>query len=130
MFRKSDPVVEIKPIPKKSADGDDALAYFGLNAPEAPTRAPGGGADDGRIRALEANVAALRAESAALPGKLKKMALFASSYSPNVYNGAIGEYRGIINYWGVEDTGIVTAKIDEQKTDATRNRILEIVGKL
>jgi hypothetical protein len=53
-----------------------------------------------------------------------------SSYSPNVYDGAIGEYRGIINYWGVEDTGIVTAKIDEQKTDATRNRIVELVGKL
>ena len=66
MFKKSDPVVEIKPIPKKSAGGDDALAYFGLNAPEAPTRAPGGGADNGRIQALEANVAALRAESAAL----------------------------------------------------------------
>ncbi len=66
MFRKSDPVVEIKPIPKKSAGGDDAIAYFGLNAPEAPTRAPGGGADNGRIQALEANVAALRAESAAL----------------------------------------------------------------
>ena len=64
------------------------------------------------------------------PGNLKKTALLASSYSPNVYDGAIGEYRGIINYWGVEDTGIVTAKIDEQKTDATRNRILELVGKL
>ena len=64
------------------------------------------------------------------PGKLRKTALLMSSYSPNVYDGAIGEYRGIINYWGVEDTGIVTAKIDEQKTDATRNRILELVGKL
>ena len=64
------------------------------------------------------------------PGKLKKMALLASSYSPNVYDGAIGEYRGILNYWGVEDTGVVTAKIDEQKTDATRDRILELVGKL
>ena len=31
MFRKSEPVVEVKPIPKEtSADGDDALAYFGL----------------------------------------------------------------------------------------------------
>ena len=64
------------------------------------------------------------------PGKLKKMALLASSYSPNVYDGAIGEYRGILNYWGVEDTGIVTAKIDEQKTDTTRNHILDLVGKL
>ena len=48
----------------------------------------------------------------------------------NGKNGAVGECRGIINYWGVEDTGIVTAKIDEQKTDATRSRILELVGKL
>ena len=31
MFKKSEPVVEIKPIPKDaSAGGDDALAYFGL----------------------------------------------------------------------------------------------------
>ncbi len=56
--------------------------------------------------------------------------IVASSYSPNVYDGAIGEYRGILNYWGVEDTGIVTAKNDEQKTDATRSRILELAGKL
>ena len=64
------------------------------------------------------------------PGKLKKTALLASSYSPDVYDGAVGEYRGIINYWGVEDTGIVTAKIDEQKTDATRDRIKEVVNRL
>ena len=64
------------------------------------------------------------------PGKLKKMALLASSYSPNVYDGAIGEYRGILGYWGVEDTGVVTAKIDEQKTDATRAKILQLVEKL
>ena len=64
------------------------------------------------------------------PPKVKKMALLMSSYSPDVYGGAIGEYKGIASYWGVEDTGIVTAKIDEQKTDVTRNRILELVGKL
>ena len=64
------------------------------------------------------------------PGKLKKMALLLSSYSPGVYDGAVGEYRGIVSYWGVEDTGIVTARIDEQKTDATRNRIRELVMKL
>ena len=58
------------------------------------------------------------------------MALLASSYSPNVYGGAIGKYRGILNYWGAEDTGVVTAKIDEQKTDATRNSTHELVGKL
>ena len=36
-------------------------------------------------------------------GKLKKTALLAFSYSPGVYDGAIGGYHGIINYWGVED---------------------------
>ena len=61
------------------------------------------------------------------PGKLKKMALLTSSYSPNVYEGAIGEHRGILNYWGVEDTGVVTAKNDEQKTDVTRAKILQLV---
>ena len=64
------------------------------------------------------------------PPKVKKMAMLLSSYSPDVYDGAIGEYRGIIGYWGVEDTGIVTAKIDEQKTDATRDKILQLVSQL
>ena len=64
------------------------------------------------------------------PGKLKKMALLLSSYSPNVYDGAIGEYQGIRKYWGVEDAGVVTAKIDEQKTDATRAKILDVVAAL
>ena len=61
---------------------------------------------------------------------LKKAAMLLSSYSPNVYDGAIGEYHGILNYWGVEDTGIVTAKINEQKTDATRAKILDLVKAL
>ena len=64
------------------------------------------------------------------PGKLKKAAMLLSSYSPNVYDGAINEYRGIIGYWGVADTGIVSAKIDEQKTDATRAKILDLVKAL
>ena len=64
------------------------------------------------------------------PPKVKKMAMLLSSYSPGVYDGAIGEYRGILNYWGVEDTGVVTAKNDEQKTEATRVKILDLVKKL
>ena len=64
------------------------------------------------------------------PSKVKKTALLLSSNSPNVYDGAIAEYRGIISFCGYEDAGIVTAKADEQKTDATREKIVELVKKL
>ena len=64
------------------------------------------------------------------PAKVKKMALLCSSYSPNVYDGASAEFRDICNYWHAENTGVVTAKIDEQKTDATRQKIIELVAKL
>ena len=64
------------------------------------------------------------------PPKVKKMALLLSSYSPGVYAGATGEYHGIQSYWGVVDAGIVTAKIDEQKTETTRAKIAAIAAKL
>ena len=67
MFRKCAPVEEMKPLPKtKAVGGDDALSFFGLNAPETPTGVPGGGAGGERILALEADVRAVRSESAAL----------------------------------------------------------------
>lgn len=77
MFRKSEPVVEVKPIPKEaSAGGDDALAYFGLTGrgkrEEGRAEAVGGcgasGAEAGNDAyvALIANLEAVRAESAAL----------------------------------------------------------------
>ena len=64
------------------------------------------------------------------PPKVAKMALLLSSYSPGVYDGATAEYRSICSYWGVEDTGIVTAKIDEQKTDATLAKVRALAAKL
>ena len=64
------------------------------------------------------------------PAKVQKMALLMSSYSPGVYDGATAEYRDICNYWGTTDTGIVTAKIDEQKTEETKSKIVNIVGNL
>ena len=60
------------------------------------------------------------------PAKVSKMALLLSSYSPNVYDGAISEYRDICNYWSVKDSGIVTAKVDEQKTEATLKKIIKV----
>lgn len=64
------------------------------------------------------------------PAKVKKMALLMSSYSSGVYTGATAEYHDICNYWHAEDSGIVTAKIDEQKTDETRQKIQAIVNNL
>ena len=77
MFRKSEPVVEVKPIPKEtSAGGDDALAYFGLKGSGKRESgragavggcgASGAEAGNGAYVALKANLEAVRAESAAL----------------------------------------------------------------
>ena len=64
------------------------------------------------------------------PAKVKKMALLMSSYSPSVYDGALAEFRDICNHWQVENIGHVSAKIDEQKTDATKQKIVEMVNRL
>jgi hypothetical protein len=47
-----------------------------------------------------------------------------------VYDGATAEFRDICNYWKVENMGAVTAKIDEQKTDATMQKVLELAGRI
>ena len=64
------------------------------------------------------------------PAKVSKMALLLSSYSPGVYDGAKAEYRDICNYWSAEDTGIVTANVEEQKTEETKAKIEALVGNL
>ena len=64
------------------------------------------------------------------PAKVKKMALLMSSYSPGVYDGALAEFRDICNYWQVENIGHVSAKIDEQKTEATKQKVLDLVNRL
>ncbi len=64
------------------------------------------------------------------PAKVKKMALLVSSHSPGVYTGAIAEYKDICNYWQAEDSGIVTAKLDEQKNEETEAKIAQIVKNL
>ncbi len=61
------------------------------------------------------------------PAKVQKMALLMSSYSPNVYDGATAEFRDICNYWETKNIGIVSAKLDEQKTDETKAKIVELV---
>ena len=61
------------------------------------------------------------------PAKVQKMALLMSSYSPNVYDGATAEFRDICNYWGTKSIGVVSAKLDEQKTEETKAKIIEVV---
>ena len=61
------------------------------------------------------------------PAKVQKMALLMSSYSPNVYDGATAEFRDICNYWDTKNIGVVSAKLDEQKTDETKAKIVEVV---
>ena len=63
------------------------------------------------------------------PANVKKMALLMSSYSPGVYDGALAEFRDICNYWKTENLGYVSAKNDEQKTDATKAKIEALVAK-
>lgn len=45
-------------------------------------------------------------------------------------SGRHGDFLKIRNYWGVTDSGIVTAKLDEQKTDATKAKIQALVSNL
>ena len=52
------------------------------------------------------------------PPKATKAVLLLSSGSPNVNDGAIGQYKSMLAYMGIEDAGIVTAAGDENGTDA------------
>ena len=64
------------------------------------------------------------------PAKVQKMALLVSSYSPGVYDGATAEFRDICNYWSAENMGVITAKLDEQKTEATKQDVIALAGRL
>ena len=64
------------------------------------------------------------------PANVKKMALLMSSYSPGVYDGATAEFRDICNYWQVENMGFVSAKIDEQKTEETKQKVVALAAKV
>ncbi len=52
------------------------------------------------------------------PEKARYSALLLSSYSPNVYTGAIAQYKDMIAYMGMSDKGIVTADNSTNKTPA------------
>lgn len=62
--------------------------------------------------------------------KATKAAMLLSSMSPEVYDGAIGEYKGILNFMGIEDAGIITAKDPENRSDELKQQIVEFASKL
>ena len=43
---------------------------------------------------------------------------------------AVAESRDLCNYWKVENMGHVSARIDEQKTEETKQKVIALVGKL
>ena len=64
------------------------------------------------------------------PPKLKKMALLLSSHSPGVYDAATVQFNYLLDFWKAENAGIVTAKLDEQKTDTIRQKVIGIVNNI
>lgn len=63
------------------------------------------------------------------PPKATKAALLMSGAAPD-FDPATATYRQFIAVMGLADAGVVTAKIDEQKTGATRDKILKLVKTL
>ena len=59
------------------------------------------------------------------PPKATKEALLLSSMSPGVYDGAIGQYKGILAFMGIEDMGIFTAKDPENSTEELQKTIYD-----
>ena len=57
---------------------------------------------------------------------MKKGVLLLSSYSPNVYEGCVGQYHGILRFFGAADCGIVTSDNTTNKTEAKLNECYEL----
>ncbi len=64
------------------------------------------------------------------PPKAQKAALLLSSGSQGVYDGAIGQYKSMVGYMGLEDAGIVTAAGDENGTPEKLAEVRELASKL
>ena len=64
------------------------------------------------------------------PAKATKAALLLSSASQGVYDGAIGTYKAMIAYTGLEDMGIVTASNAEGGPDEKLEQIRELAANL
>ena len=74
--------------------------------------------------------AAQRIYAIGKPVKATKSALLLSSGSPGVYDGAIGTYKIMSGYLGMEDMGIITAAGEENGSEAKLAEIREFAGRL
>lgn len=57
------------------------------------------------------------------PAKAKKAVLLLSSGSPDVYDGAVSQFKGYMAYAQIENAGIVTAAGDEYKSEEKKAEI-------
>ncbi|MDO5845700.1 MAG: flavodoxin family protein [Methanocorpusculum sp.] len=64
------------------------------------------------------------------PPKAVKAALLLSSASPDVYSGAIAEYKDILSYCGIENAGIITAYGGQNKSASKLAEIREFAKTL
>ena len=62
--------------------------------------------------------------------KATKAALLLSSMSPGVYDGAIGQYKSMTAFLGLEDAGIVTAHGDENGSEEKLAEIRDLAKAL
>ena len=62
--------------------------------------------------------------------KAAKAALLLSAASPNPFAGAIGTYKGLLAFTGIEDAGIITAAGEENKSEKKMQEICEFASKL
>ena len=62
--------------------------------------------------------------------KVKKYALLLSSMSPGVYDGIIFQYKGMVDYFGAKDMGIITAYDPENKSPAKLAEVRKLAESL
>ena len=57
--------------------------------------------------------------------KVNKYALFLTSYSPDVYDAIILQYKKIVSYFNAEDMGIITAAGSERGSESKLKEVFE-----
>ena len=64
------------------------------------------------------------------PAKATKAALLLSAGSPNPFSGAIATFNDYCGFTGIENAGVITAAVDENKSEAKLSEIREFAKQL